>query len=139
MMTYRLLFLLCLVASSIFSGCAEVQPPASTLSDSFVVSTMENVPRTPALTPDLDMRACRLAERANFDKPMTYLKVQEQPIEQGRLILGLQKQLRERDHHIAVLRAQLEALKMIDEENQSKHRKVKPPASLRTADHSPDQ
>lgn len=50
------------------------------------------------------------------------------------LVQGLQRQLRERDRQITVLRSQLEALKYIDQEHAEKQRKVKPPASLRMMD-----
>jgi|SRR5215831_5640241 len=43
---------------------------------------------------------------------------------------GDPKQVRDRDRQIAILRSQLEALKLIDEDDQEKQRKVKPPASL---------
>jgi len=65
------------------------------------------------------------------------IPVQEQAVGQPRDIQGLQKQLRERDQLIATLRAQLEALRVIDEDHQDNYRKVKPPASLRTSDHYP--
>jgi hypothetical protein len=56
--------------------------------------------------------------------------IQEHPIEQSR-IQGLQKQVRDRDRQIAILRGQLEALKLIDEDHQYKARRVKPPASFK--------
>jgi hypothetical protein len=58
----------------------------------------------------------------------------EQPMERSRVIEGMQRQLRERDRQLAALRSQLEALKYIDQEHAEKHRKVKPPASLRMTD-----
>ena len=42
----------------------------------------------------------------------------------------LSKQVRERDQRIAELRAQLDALKVIDQDQQDRHRKVKAPASV---------
>ena len=79
-----------------------------------------------------------LNERAAFAKPAKpAITAQEQPVGQQRDIHGMQKQLRERDQLIAALRAQLEALRVIDEDHQDKYRKVKPPASLKTSDHYP--
>jgi len=60
--------------------------------------------------------------------------IQAQPVGQPRVLQGLQKQVRERDHQIAVLRAQLEALKSIDQDHADKQRKIKPPESLRMAE-----
>ena len=77
----------------------------------------------------------QLLSGASVERPAV-TSVQEQLVESSRAIQGMAKQLRERDRQITVLRAQLEALKMIDEDHQDHHRKVKPPASLRTADHS---
>ena len=57
----------------------------------------------------------------------------EHPIEQAR-VQGLHKQVRDRDRQIAILRGQLEALKLIDEDHQDKARKVRPPASLNAAE-----
>ena len=44
---------------------------------------------------------------------------------------ALHKQVQERDRHIAELRAQLEALKVIDQDQQERHRKMRAPASVR--------
>ena len=75
-------------------------------------------------------------EGAAFARPgKPAIPVQEQTVGQQRDIQGMQKQLRERDQLIAALRAQLEALRVIDEDHQDKYRKVKPPASLKTSDH----
>jgi hypothetical protein len=49
--------------------------------------------------------------------------------EQARIVQAMQKKLRERDRQIQQLRAQLETLKLIDQEHEG-HRKVRPPASL---------
>ena len=45
---------------------------------------------------------------------------------------ALHKQVQDRDRHIAELRAQLEALKVIDQDQQERHRKMRPPASVRS-------
>jgi hypothetical protein len=55
--------------------------------------------------------------------------IQEHPIEQSR-VQELHKQVRDRDRQIAILRGQLKALKLIDEDHQYKTRRVKPPASF---------
>jgi hypothetical protein len=44
---------------------------------------------------------------------------------------ALHKQVQDRDRHIAELRAQLEALKVIDQDQQERHRKLRAPASVR--------
>jgi len=43
---------------------------------------------------------------------------------------ALHKQVQDRDRHIAELRAQLDALKVIDQDQQNRQRTMKPPASL---------
>ena len=68
------------------------------------------------------------------EKPVASTIIQAQPVEQHRVLQGLQKQVRDRDHQIAVLRAQLEALKSIDQDQADQQRKVKTPASLRMAE-----
>ena len=45
---------------------------------------------------------------------------------------ALHKQVQDRDRHIAELRAQLEALKVIDQDQQERHRKMRAPASVRS-------
>lgn len=42
----------------------------------------------------------------------------------------LYKQVEERDRHIVKLRAQLDALKVIDQDQQARYRKIRPPRSL---------
>jgi hypothetical protein len=42
----------------------------------------------------------------------------------------LYKQVEDRDRHIAKLRAQLDALKVIDQDQQARHRKIRAPRSL---------
>ena len=63
----------------------------------------------------------------------------QQPADQSRIIQGMEKQLRDRDRQIAVLHSQLEALKVIDQDHAEKQRKVRPPASLRAAEHYPER
>ena len=46
------------------------------------------------------------------------------------LVQALSRQVQERERHIAELRAQLEALKVIDEDHQKRQRKMRAPASL---------
>jgi hypothetical protein len=65
--------------------------------------------------------------------------IEEQPVDPSRAIQGMHKQLRERDRQIAVLRSQLGALKLIDQDHADKQRKIKPPASLKTSEHYPGQ
>jgi hypothetical protein len=69
-------------------------------------------------------------------KPITVTPMPNEVTEQSRVAYGMQRQVRERDRQIAELRAQLEALKLIDQDHQT-HRKVRPPASLKAAEHSP--
>jgi hypothetical protein len=71
--------------------------------------------------------------------PVEALRITEDAFkEQSQIVHGVlqgyDKQLRERDRQIADLRAQLEALRSIDQEHAAKQRKVKPPASLRMAE-----
>jgi hypothetical protein len=73
----------------------------------------------------------QFSERQNPDKPVMIPAIHVPPVEPPRVIQGLQKQLRERDRQIAVLRGQLEALKSIDQDHAEQQRKVKAPASLR--------
>lgn len=78
----------------------------------------------------------QVAEYRKAEKATTLTTIQEVLAEQSRHLQGIQKQVRDRDRQIAILRSQLEALKLIDEDNQETQRKVKPPASLiPTADH----
>ena len=50
--------------------------------------------------------------------------------ESSEVVQSLQKQVRERDRRIAVLQSKLEALKLIDEDHQSRKRTLKVPATL---------
>jgi hypothetical protein len=61
--------------------------------------------------------------------------VREPPVDQLRIIQGMQKQLRVRERQMAALRSQLDALKLIDQDNTKNQRKVRPPASLRAPEH----
>jgi hypothetical protein len=45
-------------------------------------------------------------------------------------VQALSRQVQERERHIAELRAQLDALKLIDQDQQDRHRKMRVPASL---------
>lgn len=73
----------------------------------------------------------QVTQRTIPEKRFGPVQTQGEAFDHSKRVLGLQKQLRERDHQVTVLRAQLEALKFIDEEHQEKQRKVKMPASLR--------
>jgi hypothetical protein len=70
---------------------------------------------------------CNGTERTIAQKPLAPVKTGPEVIDQSRVVSTLQRKLRERDHQLSVLRAQLEALKAIDEDQP--HR-VKVPASL---------
>jgi hypothetical protein len=63
-------------------------------------------------------------------KPEALTTAQDSTVEQTRVTQGLQKQLRERDRQIAVLRSQLEALKQIDQDHEEMKRTLKRPATL---------
>jgi hypothetical protein len=73
-----------------------------------------------------------LDQSATFEQPPTVAPPAslDAVVDQARAIQALQKQLRERDRHIAELRSQLDALKLIDEDHE-KHRRVRSPASLK--------
>ena len=75
----------------------------------------------------------QLRERPIAENTLPPVKAQEESIDQSRLLVRTQRQLREREQQISVLRSQLEALKSIDQEE--KQRKLKPPASLRATEH----
>jgi len=51
-------------------------------------------------------------------------------IEPGEMVQALQKQVRERDRHIATLESKLEALKVIDQDHENRKRTIKVPATL---------
>ena len=54
-------------------------------------------------------------------------KMKVEPVE---MVQALQKQVRERDRHIAILEAKLEALKVIDQEYEKRKRAIKIPVTL---------
>jgi hypothetical protein len=54
-------------------------------------------------------------------------KAKVEPVE---MVQVLQKQVRERDRHIATLEAKLEALKVIDQDHEKRKRAIKVPATL---------
>jgi hypothetical protein len=58
---------------------------------------------------------------------MTAQKVKVEPVE---MVQALQKQVRERDRHIATLESKLEALKFIDQDHENRKRTIKVPATL---------
>ncbi len=57
----------------------------------------------------------------------TVPKAKVEPVE---IVQALQKQVRERDRHIATLEAKLEALKVIDQDHEKRKRAIKVPATL---------
>ena len=57
----------------------------------------------------------------------TALKTKVEPVE---MVQALQKQVRERDRHIATLEAKLEALKVIDQDHEKRKRAIKVPVTL---------
>lgn len=77
----------------------------------------------------------QVTEARNDDNASELGTIHNALAEQSRLLQAIQKQVRNRDRRIAILRSQLEALKLIDEEGQDKQRKIKPPASLRPAEY----
>ena len=81
----------------------------------------------------------RVTEPRNDGKATALSTMQDALAEQSRLLQGIQKQVRNRDRQIAILRSQLEALKLIDEDGQDKQRKINPPASLRPAEYHQGQ
>jgi hypothetical protein len=72
----------------------------------------------------------QLSDRS-FQKQAASLPTQ---VEQSRVLQALQRQVRDRDRQLTDLRAQLEALRAIDQEHAEKQRKVKAPASFRMAE-----
>ena len=75
-----------------------------------------------------DWMARELAEyskqaRINATAPKTKVE----PVE---MVQALQKQVRERDRHIATLEAKLEALKVIDQDHEKRKRAIKVPVTL---------
>lgn len=75
-----------------------------------------------------DWMARELAESSKQARiPATAQKPKVEPIE---MVQALQKQVRERDRHIATLEAKLEALKVIDQDHEKRKRIIKVPAIL---------
>jgi vacuolar-type H+-ATPase subunit I/STV1 len=62
------------------------------------------------------------------------IDLRNEPKTEGRpktgMMQALSRQVQERERQIAELRAQLEALKVIDEDHQKRQRKMRAPASL---------
>jgi hypothetical protein len=75
-----------------------------------------------------------MERQLTVDKPAAFITTEDTLAEQTRVVHGvvqvLDKQLRERDRELAVLRSQLEALKVIDQDHSNKQRKLRPPTSL---------
>ena len=57
--------------------------------------------------------------------------VQEPSVDQSRVIQGMQKQLRQRDRQIAILQSQLEALRLIDQDQLERKRQPRVPTTSR--------
>jgi hypothetical protein len=75
-----------------------------------------------------------MERQVTADKPAALMATEDTLVEQTLVVHGvvqvLDKQLRERDREIAVLRSQLEALKLIDEDHSNRQRRMRPPTSL---------
>jgi hypothetical protein len=75
-----------------------------------------------------DWMARELAEYSKQARiTATAPKTKVEPVE---MVQALQKQVRERDRHIAILEAKLEALKVIDQEYEKRKRAIKIPVTL---------
>ena len=75
-----------------------------------------------------DWMARELAEYSRQERITTTApKMKVEPVE---MVQALQKQVRERDRHIAILEAKLEALKVIDQEYEKRKRAIKIPVTL---------
>jgi hypothetical protein len=72
----------------------------------------------------------QLAEYTNYVKPGALTNTEDLIVKQLRVVQVLQKQVRERDRRIAVLRSQLAALKVIDQDHEERKRTLKMPATL---------
>ena len=70
----------------------------------------------------------QLAEQK--EKPGALTNLPDSSVEQSQIVYSLQKQVRERDRRIAVLRSQLDALKLIDQDHENTKRTLKMPATL---------
>src|SRR5918995_1378193 len=136
-------------------GCATdrsptVQPPAP-----FFQPTSEDSTQLAALASELDTLAMDCAaqgtceDRVHFTRALVSLFENREaarasfeqvisrtsPLKAGSIktanVHALHKQVQDRDRHIAELRAQLEASKVIDQDQQERHRKMRAPASVR--------
>lgn len=72
----------------------------------------------------------QVAEHTNHGKPGALMNAPDPIVEQSRVVQVLQKQVHERDRRIAVLRSQLDALKLIDQDHEERKRTLKMPATL---------
>ena len=72
----------------------------------------------------------QLAEYTTYGKPGALTNTEDLRADQLRVVQVLQKQVRERDRRIAVLRFQLAALKVIDLDHEERKRTLKTPAML---------
>jgi hypothetical protein len=72
----------------------------------------------------------QLAEYTNSGKTGALTNTEDFKADQLRVVQVLQKQVRERDRRIAVLRSQLAALKVIDQDHEERKRTLKTPATL---------
>jgi hypothetical protein len=71
-----------------------------------------------------------LAEHRTHGKPDALTTAQDASVDQSGIVHSLHKQVRERDRQIAILRSQLEALKLIDQDHEDRKRTFKMPATL---------
>lgn len=111
--TSSLLWLQLIGEEAVMSVSAEKRPsPLHAIAADFVRDWMER----------------QLADRVNVSKPSSNTK--ESISEQSRALQVLQKQIRERDRRIAILRSQLEALKVIDHDHEERTRAPRIPATL---------
>jgi hypothetical protein len=76
----------------------------------------------------------QLAEYTNSGKPGALTNTEDLMIDQLRVVQVLQKQVRERDRRIALLRSQLDALRLIDQDHEERKRPLKMPATLPPSD-----
>jgi len=61
---------------------------------------------------------------------LSLLTTQKARVETAETVQALQKQVKERDRHIATLESKLEALKIIDQDHEKRKRIIKLPATL---------
>jgi len=71
-----------------------------------------------------------LAEYRTHGKPDAPATAQDASVDQSGIVQVLHKQVRERDRRIAILRSQLEVLKLIDQDHEDRKRTLKMPATL---------